>query len=222
MKSGKAQDIFGRIVPLLKEEVLRWRTPIVTAIAEKQRDPFRVLISTLLSLRTQDSTTAQASARLFQLAHTPRVMAALPPKKIRKAIYPVGFYRNKAKTIVEICRRLEKEFEGKVPSSLETLLTFKGVGRKTANLVLTQGFGLLGLCVDTHVHRINNRLGVVKTRTPDETECALRKILPKRYWIIYNDLMVALGQNICRPISPKCSTCRISPYCRKLNVTQSR
>jgi len=220
-KSADAAALFHRIVPLLKVEYRKWRVPIVTAIAER-RDPFQVLISTILSLRTKDETTATATHRLFRLARTPETMAKLPAKRIVRAIYPVGFYHTKARTIIDICRRLVKEFGSKVPSSLDTLLTFKGVGRKTANLVLTRGFGLPGICVDTHVHRISNRLGVVKTRDPEETEFALRKVLPKEYWIIYNDLLVAFGQNLCRPISPKCSECPIERYCPKIGVNKSR
>jgi endonuclease III len=220
-KSADAAALFHRVIPLLKMEYRKWRVPIVTAIAER-RDPFQVLISTLLSLRTQDETTATATHRLFRLARSPKTMAKLPAKRIIRAIYPVGFYRTKARVIIDICNRLVSEFGGRVPSSLDTLLTFKGVGRKTANLVLTRGFGLPGICVDTHVHRISNRLGAVKTRNPEETEFALRKVLPERYWIIYNDLLVAFGQNLCRPISPKCSECRISRFCPKIGVLQSR
>jgi endonuclease-3 len=220
-KSTDAPAVFHRILPLLKAEYRKWRVPIVTAIAER-RDPFQVLISTLLSLRTKDETTSKAARRLFRLARTPETMAKLPAAKIIEAIYPVGFYRTKARTIIDVCKRLLNEFGGKVPSSLDTLLTFKGVGRKTANLILTRGFGLPGICVDTHVHRISNRLGVVKTRNPEETEFALREVLPKQYWIIYNDLLVAFGQNLCRPISPKCSVCIIERYCRKIGVLQSR
>ncbi len=222
MPKKSYNGLFDRIIPILKSEYRKWHTPFVTALSEKKRDPFKVLISTIISLRTKDETTALASEKLFKLASTPDKMASLSPDTIIKAIYPAGFYRTKAKTIIEICKRLNREFNGIVPSSLDTLLTFNGVGRKTANLILTHGFGLPGICVDTHVHRISNRLGVVKTQNPEETEYALRKILPVKYWIVYNDLLVAFGQNICRPISPFCSKCKINEYCNKVNVTNSR
>ena len=215
-------DLFDALVRQLKKAYARWHPPIVTAIALKRRDPFKVLISTLLSLRTKDEVTALASQRLFTLAVTPIAMQRLPLSRIQKAIYPAGFYKTKARNIRDICRVLLDKYGGKVPSDMDTLLAFKGVGRKTANLVLTLGFGLPGICVDTHVHRISNRLGVVRTQTPDETEMRLREILPKRHWIIYNDLLVTYGQHLCRPISPRCSECAVSRLCRKAGVTLHR
>jgi endonuclease-3 len=215
-------DYFDTLVRQLKKAYARWHPPIVTAIAQKRRDPFRVLISTLLSLRTKDEVTAEASKRLFKLAATPAGIERLPLSAIRKAIYPAGFYKTKARNIRNICRVLLDQYGGKVPADMDALLALKGVGRKTANLVLTLGFGLPGICVDTHVHRISNRLGVVRTKMPDETEMRLREILPRRHWIIYNDLLVAYGQHLCRPISPRCSECAVSRLCRKTGVNLHR
>ena len=186
------------------------------------RDPFKVLISCLLSLRTKDKTTSEASARLFALAGDPASMLKLSQEQIERAIYPVGFYRIKTKQIHKICRRLLDDYDGQVPNSIEALLTLPGVGRKTANLVVTVGYGRPGICVDIHVHRISNRWGYVKTRNPKETEEALRKKLPARYWIIYNDLLVPYGQNICQPVSPFCSRCKLVKYCDRVGVTRSR
>ncbi|HEY4485608.1 MAG TPA: endonuclease III [Nitrospiria bacterium] len=210
------------VIRILKQEIKQWRIPVVGIVAERTRDPYRILISCLLSLRTQDSTTARASERLFRLAATPAAMIRLTPKRIERAIYPVGFYRTKAKTILHISRDLIQRYESRVPDDLDELLTLHGVGRKTANLVVTLGFGKPGICVDTHVHRISNRLGYVRTRTPDETETALRRKLPPRYWIILNDLLVTYGQNLCKPLSPLCSRCAISRYCDRVGVERSR
>ena len=191
-------------------------------VAEETRDPFRVLIACILSLRTQDTTTGPAAKRLFALADTPETMRRLTPARIARAIYPVGFYRTKARVIRDICRDLLARFAGRVPDDIDALLSLKGVGRKTANLVVTMGYGKPGICVDTHVHRISNRLGYVKTRTPEETEMALRDRLPRRYWIGYNDLLVGFGQNICTPLSPRCSACPVFGLCRRVGVTSSR
>ncbi|HWU36135.1 MAG TPA: endonuclease III, partial [Candidatus Acidoferrum sp.] len=165
---------------------------------------------------------AEASARLFRLARTPRTMGDLPAAKIAQAIYPAGFYRTKAKTIKSLCHTLTEKHGHKVPDDMETLLTLKGVGRKTANLVLTIGFGKPGICVDTHVHRISNRLGIVKTKTPEQTETALRQVLPQRYWILYNDLLVTFGQNVCKPISPLCTSCPVNALCPQIGVGKHR
>jgi endonuclease-3 len=199
-----------------------WSPTALAVVAAESRDPFRVLIACLLSLRTQDTTTGPAADRLFALADTPRTMLRLTPRQIERAIYPVGFYRTKARAIRAICRDLLARFDGRVPDEIDDLLTFPGVGRKTANLVVTMGYGKLGICVDTHVHRISNRLGYVRTRTPEETEQALRRRLPRRYWIGYNDLLVSFGQNICTPISPRCSRCPVRGLCRRVGVTSSR
>ncbi len=212
-----------KAIKILRREVKKWKTPIVTKYSKtKKRPAFHVLISCLLSLRTKDKETASASRRLFEVADTPAMLAALPEKKIEKLIYPVGFYRNKAKTIKDVCSTLEKSYAGVTPDSIDELLKFKGVGRKTANLVVTLGFGKPGICVDTHVHRICNIWGYVKTKSPDETEFELRKILPKRYWIEFNDLLVTFGQNHCKPVSPFCSTCAIESICPRTGVKKSR
>lgn len=217
------------VIRILRRETRKFRVPIVSQIAESEsaQKPFLVLISCLLSLRTKDlrtkdETTASASGRLFDLAASPQEILGLSVRQIEKAIYPVGFYRVKARRIKEICRTLIDTFSSRVPDSLDELLTLKGVGRKTANLVLTEGFGKLGICVDVHVHRITNRLGLCKTKTPKETEFFLRNKLPKRYWIEYNTLLVTWGQNICKPISPLCAQCAIKRYCRRIGVTTSR
>lgn len=206
----------------LKREVKRFKTPIVTQMAERKDTPYKILISTLLSLRTQDRHTAEASARLFELAETPEAMIKVSAKAIEKAIYPVGFYRTKARTILEISATLLQRHGGRPPDTVEALTSLKGVGRKTANLVVTHGYGKPGICVDTHVHRIANRWGYVKTRTPDETEMALRDVLPKRHWIVINDLLVTYGQNLCKPVSPLCSKCRLKPHCARRGVGRSR
>jgi endonuclease-3 len=218
MKEG---DIH-KVIRTLKKVVAEWDVPAVTHVAESSRDPFRVLISTVLSLRTKDETTAAASNRLFRLADTPEDMLALSEKEITEAIYPVGFYRTKAKNILEICTDIVNEYDSVVPDDLEELLTLKGVGRKTANLVITLGYNKHGICVDTHVHRISNRLGYVSTKTPEDTETALREKLPKKYWIDYNSLLVAFGQKICRPVSPICSACPVRDYCERIGVVKSR
>jgi len=212
----------NQIVKILKKELDLGEMPIVTHLAETQHDPFVILISTLLSLRTKDEVTAVATDRLFALASTPEAMLKVSQAKIAKAIYPVGFYRVKAKNIHHTCRELIDRFDSKVPDNLEDLLSIKGVGRKTANLVVTLAYGKDGICVDTHVHRISNRLGYVVTKTPDETEMALRAKLPRRHWIIYNTLLVAFGRKTCKPVSPLCSTCPIKQYCARIGVTVSR
>ncbi len=181
-----------------------------------------MLVACILSLRTQDRTTGPAAARLFAVADTPAAMLALPARQIQRLIYPVGFYRTKARVIRELCRDLLERFDGRVPDDIDALLTLDGVGRKTANLVVTMGFGKPGICVDTHVHRISNRLGYIRTRDPEATEMALRARLPRRFWIGYNDLLVAFGQNVCTPISPWCSRCPIKALCRRVGVTSSR
>jgi endonuclease-3 len=216
------QKEIHRVIRVLRRVVPKWETPIVGVVAESSRDPFQILISCILSLRTQDTTTAQASRRLFALADTPEAMVRLSTNKIEKAIFPVGFYRTKARNIREICGTLIENYSGKVPEEIDELLMLKGVGRKTANLVVTLGYRKPGICVDTHVHRISNRWGYVRTKNPKETEFALRRKLPKQYWIEYNDLLVTFGQHLCRPISPMCSQCPVKRYCDKVGVTISR
>lgn len=209
-------------IKLLKAQNKLFNIPAVTQISNISRSPFMVLISCILSLRTKDNTTMQASERLFNLARTPEAMKALSIKTIEKVIYPVGFYRNKAKAIKNICKDLVEKYYLKVPDTIDELLKLHGVGRKTANLVVTIGYGKPGICVDTHVHRVTNRWGYVKTKTPEETEFALRKKLPEKYWIIINDLLVTFGQNICKPISPLCSQCKLYKYCERVGVVKSR
>jgi endonuclease-3 len=216
-----AQDI-NRIVRELVRTRGRWNPTAVQVVAEQSRDPFQILISCLISLRTKDDVTAAASARLFRLGRTPKSILAHPTPRIARAIYPAGFYRTKARTIREICLALLHHHDGNVPNTMEALLALKGVGRKTANLVLTIGFGKPGICVDTHVHRISNRLGIVETRTPEQTEYALLAVLPRRHWIPYNDLLVSFGQNVCKPLSPLCSICPADPLCPKIGVGRRR
>ena len=214
-------DKINDIVTILKRENKKYIVPIVT-IVSMTKSPFMVLISCLLSLRTKDKVTAEASNRLFKLANNPEKILGLSIKNIEKAIYPVGFYKTKAKRIKEICKALLDDYGGVVPDEIDELLKLNGVGRKTANLTVTLGYGKLGICVDTHVHRISNRLGLVKTKTPEQTEFALRKKLPQKHWLIYNDLLVTYGQNLCVPISPWCSKCRIFKYCKRVGVKKSR
>jgi len=212
----------NNIIKILKKELAVGTMPIVSHLAEDQRDPFVILISTLLSLRTKDEVTEVATYRLFELASSPEEMLKVPLDKIAKTIYPVGFYRVKASNIHHTCRELIERFGSKVPDNIDDLLTIKGVGRKTANLVVSLAYGKDAICVDTHVHRISNRLGYVKTKSPDETEFALRKKLPRRHWIIYNTVMVAFGRKTCKPVSPLCSQCPVNRYCDRINVTLSR
>ncbi len=217
------QDQITAALRIVKREVRQWEEPVLGVVArESNRDPFRILISCLLSLRTKDKTTREASARLFALAHQPAMMLTRSLQQIERAIYPVGFYRTKAKSIHAICRRLLDVYGGTVPDSIEELVTLSGVGRKTANLVVTVGFGKPGICVDIHVHRISNRWGYVNTKTPEETEEALRRKLPKQHWITFNDLLVPYGQNLCQPVSPFCSKCKLIEYCDRVGITRSR
>ncbi len=210
------------VIKILKEEYKRFKPPYVTEVAlEKRKDPFKVLISCIISLRTKDATTREASTRLFNLAGTPEATASLDYKTIEEAIYPAGFFRTKARTIKNISDELVKN-GSKVPDTIGELLKLKGVGRKTANLVVTMGFGKPGICVDTHVHRITNRWGFIKSKTPEETELKLRYKLDRRYWIMINDLLVAYGQNICTPVSPFCGRCRIYKPCKRVGVNRRR
>jgi endonuclease III len=217
------QEQIHAAIRIIKREISLWQEPVVGVVAkESDRDPFLILISTLLSLRTKDRTTREAGDRLFAMARTPATMLKLPLKKLERAIYPVGFYRTKAKAIHHTCRRLIDDYAGKVPDSIDELVKLPGVGRKTANLVVTIGYGKPGICVDIHVHRISNRWGYIKTKTPEESEQALRQKLPKQYWITYNDLLVPYGQNLCLPVSPLCSTCKLTELCDRVGVTRSR
>ena len=211
-----------RAIKILKEDVKKWEIPAVGVVAERTRDPFKILISCILSLRTKDETTAAASDRLFSMAENPADILKLSVKSIERVIFPVGFYRRKARNIKEICRTLIKDYDSRVPDEIEDLLKLKGVGRKTANLVVTLGYHKDGICVDTHVHRISNRWGYIHTRTPEKSEEALREKLPRRYWKVYNDLIVTFGQNLCKPVSPLCSQCNITIYCDRRGVGKSR
>lgn len=206
----------------MKKSYRKWDAPVITMIASKTRSPFEILTSTILSLRTKDQVTGEASARLFEVARTPSEILALSEERIERLIYPVGFYHTKAKRLRELSRILIERFDSKVPDVMEDLLTLPGVGRKTANLVLVEGFGKDAICVDTHVHRISNRLGYVSTTTPDKTEFALRKKLPVKYWRGYNEMLVAFGQTICKPISPFCGKCPVSDMCPRIGVTRWR
>ncbi len=211
-----------KVWPLLKRQVKSLDVPWLEEMAKIERDPFKVLVSCILSLRTQDRTTGMASGRLFGLASTPEEIAKLSTHEIEKAIYPVGFYRVKAKRIRALSREIVSNYHSRVPDEIKELLKLKGVGRKTANLVVTLGYDKPGICVDTHVHRITNRWGFVKTKAPEETEFELRKKLPPQYWKEINGLLVAFGQGICKPISPLCSKCNLEWYCAKVGVTRHR
>ena len=185
-------------------------------LMEEFKDPYLVLIACILSLRTNDLTTYPATLRMLEIGREPKDFAYCDVEKLEKAIYPVGFYKNKARQIVELSKIIVEKLDNKVPDTIEELIKFNGVGRKTANLVLAKGFGIPAICVDVHVHRICNRLGYVHTKTPEETEFALREKLPQKYWLDINTLLVTHGQNICKPIKPKCEECPINNYCEKL------
>ncbi len=206
----------SEVLDIVRKTVSKFERPAVSVVADG--DPFKVLIATILSARTKDEVTIKASRKLFSAADNPYDMIKLGEKKISELIYPVGFYRNKAKNIIQICKELVKKYGGKVPDTMEELLKLKGVGRKTANLVLILGYDKMGICVDTHVHRITNRWGYVKTRTPEETEMELRKKLPKKHWKEINELLVSFGQHICKPVKPQCNTCPIQKLCPKIGL----
>ena len=214
-------DKIPNTIRLIKQQSGKFILPSVTLIS-KRRDPYQVLVSCILSLRTKDKTTIEASTRLFKVAHNPSAMVKLNARRIEKLIYPVGFYRTKSKVILNISRNILSDFSGKVPDNFDNLLSFKGVGRKTANLVLGLGYNIPAICVDTHVHRITNRLGWVKTKSPEETEEALKKIIPKKEWINLNTTLVVFGQNICVPVSPFCSRCNVFKLCKRVAVKRAR
>lgn len=217
-----SNESIGRVIRIVREALRDCPSPSVTLVGKKWRSPYLVLVSCLLSLRTKDETTLPACERLFVLADNPVAMVSVAVEDIERAIYPVGFYRTKARRLRELSAVLLDRFGGEVPDTMTELLSLKGVGSKTANLVLVEGFGKYGICVDTHVHRISNRLGYVQTRTPRETEAALRLRLPRKFWKDYNSLLVLWGQNICRPVSPKCSLCPVSGDCLRVGVERSR
>ncbi|RJR19418.1 MAG: endonuclease III [Nitrospiraceae bacterium] len=217
--------VIHNVIPILRKQVQSLDVPWLENMVRQDRinrDPFRVLISCILSLRTQDKTTGEASERLFKLAPDIQSLSRLTIAKIERAIYPVGFYKVKAGRLRELCRVIMTDYDSRVPDELDELLKLKGVGRKTANLVITLGYGKPGICVDTHVHRITNRWGYVETKTPEQTEFALRAKLPAEYWLEINGLLVAFGQGICRPISPICSRCNISRFCSREGVARHR
>ena len=211
-----------KIVKILEKEVKEYNAPIVDLIKVKTNDPFRILIATILSARTNDKTTSVVCVKLFKKVRKFEDLENLSVKQIEKIIYPVGFYRNKAKQLKELPKIIKKEFGGEIPSKIEDLIKLPGVGRKTANLVRLSAFEKDAICVDTHVHRIMNRFGYVKTINPLETEMALRKKLPLKYWKRINYLLVSYGQNTCAPISPFCSKCKIIEFCNRNNVIKSR
>ncbi len=214
---------FDEMMTVLAEFFPEEAAPIITRISRGEKsDPFIVLVGTLLSLRTKDETTEKVMEGLMPRVRTPRDLLAIPVGRLEKLIYPVGFYRNKTRTLKDVAAAIIGTFGGKVPDNIEELLTIKGVGRKTANLVVTEGYGKPGICVDTHVHRISNRLGIVRTKNPHGTEFELRRVLPEKYWIIYNSLLVTFGKRVCTPLSPKCSRCPIEGICAKQSVTKSR
>lgn len=221
--SGKQRAVppVGTVMRRLGRAIERLENPAVEKIAEEQKgDPFRVLVATMLSAQTQDPVTFAASTRLFARAPTPAAMLRLDVKEIERLIYPVSFYRNKARHVLDACRQLLDRFGGRVPATMEELLALPGVGRKTANLVLIVAHGSgANICVDTHVHRIANRLGWVRTRTPEQTEQALYAVAPRRWWASINLYLVTWGQNVCRPIRPRCRECVVEGLCGKVGVT---
>ena len=219
----KSEKEIIKVIELVRKEAEKFESPIITEVADLSKDPFKVLISCLLSLRTKDQVTAKASKRLFDLADNPYGMVKLDTKKIAEAIYPVGFYKTKARRIKEICKRLIEEYKGRVPDTAEELMKFKGVGLKTAAITMVYGHKKINyIPVDVHVHVIANRLGWVKTKNPDDTMYELMKIIPKRYWYDLNDTFVKFGQNICVTISPFCSKCPVVDYCPRIGVVRSR
>lgn len=219
-KSRPDPKSVDRVMRAIGRSIKGMELPAVEKISESQAEnPFQILIATLLSARTQDATTHAASTRLFKRARTPRTLARVPVREIEQLIYPVGFYRNKARHVKACCEKLVADFGGQVPSTMEDLVTLPGVGRKTANLVLIVGFkSLRNICVDVHVHRISNRLGWVRTTHPEETEQALYRAIPARWWPVINLYLVTWGQNVCRPVRPRCGDCPIARDCEKIGL----
>jgi len=212
----------GEIISIIKKEVKNYDVPVVTLMSLQKRDPFKVLFATIISLRTKDEVTYEASKRLFKKANCTKEILKLSETELRKIIYPAGFYKTKAKNMLRIANIIEEKYDGRIPDEMIELLELPGVGRKTANLVLIEGYGKEGICVDTHVHRITNRWGYVKTKSAEETEFSLRKKLPKEYWKDINWILVAYGQHLCKPVSPFCSKCKLLDYCAKKGVVKSR
>lgn len=209
----KSKQNIDEIIKRIKEANLP-QTEFVKLMEEFQ-DPFKVLICCILSLRTNDKTTYPCSLRMLELGQTPKDFLTVDVDTLARAIYPVVFYQNKAQQILDIAKELVERHNSKVPNSIDELVKFKGVGRKTANLVMAKGFGLPAICVDVHVHRISNRLGWANTKTPDETEMILRKLLPQKYWLDINTILVTFGQNICKPQRPNCANCPICEFCKE-------
>ena len=203
---------------ILKREFEKGRAPIIELIQAQTKDPFKVLVATILSSRTKDETTAAATRRLFAEVETLEDLQRISQGKLEKLIFPVGFYRVKSKQLKALPKALEKHFDGIIPSTVEALCELPGVGRKTANLVVSVAFDLPAICVDVHVHRISNRMGLLRTKTPLDTEMTLRKILPKRYWQSWNRFLVSFGQTICKPIGPQCNECPLHPHCDRVGV----
>ncbi len=218
----KTINDYQHVLEILEKSYKNSKSPSVTLIAETTLNPFNILLSTIISLRTKDEVTLQASKKLFNKISNFNDLINLSSKEIEKIIYPAGFYKTKAKNMKIIAEIIQKKYKGKVPDTIEELLELPGVGRKTANLVISLGFNKPGLCVDTHVHRITNRFGWVSTKTPNDTEFALREILPQKFWREINDYLVSYGQTICKPISPFCSKCKLNDICPKINVLKSR
>jgi len=218
---ARSESRIEEIVRILKD-YLKDDVPVVTRLSREKKDPFLVLVGTLLSLRTKDETTEKAMEKLMARAKTPEEILRLDEEELQGLIYPVGFYRNKAGTLREVSKLIVEKYNGVVPDTVDELLKIKGVGRKTANLVVNEGYAKPAICVDTHVHRISNRLGLVDTKNAFQTETALETILPRKHWIIYNTLLVAFGQRICKPISPFCSRCPLSHLCPRKGVTNHR
>jgi endonuclease III len=206
------------VIPILKEHFHTVKTPVVDFIQAKTNDPFKVLVATILSARTKDDTTTKVVTKLFEHINTYKDIDRFSEAEINKLIYPVGFHNAKANHLKALPAILEAKFKGKVPSEIDDLLLLPGVGRKTANLVRAIAFNLPAICVDVHVHRISNRWGYVQTKTPFDTEMALRKTLPEKYWIMYNSYVVAFGQNLCYPRKPKCDACPVYKYCARVGV----
>ncbi len=219
MKDSFPIDTFMSVLSKAYKEMEK---PVITRVAGKGLSPYCILVSTLISLRTRDNVTAEASRRLFALAKTPEEMIMTGAEKIAALIYPASFYPTKSERLIAISRILIENYNSKVPETLDELLTLPGVGRKTANLVLVEGFQKNAVCVDSHVHRVSNRIGYVKTITPEKTEMTLREILPEKYWIDYTEMLVSFGQTVCRPVSPFCSECYVFSMCQRCGVTKSR
>jgi endonuclease III len=214
---------FDKMMTILTDLFPEEAAPVITRLSrDTKKDPFIILVATLLSLRTKDETTEKVMGALMPRIKSPQDLIDIPLAELEKLIYPIGFYRNKAKGLKEAAAELINSYEGAVPDTIGELLKIRGVGRKTANLVVTEGYGKPGICVDTHVHRISNRLGVVSTKNPHQTEDDLRKKLPRQYWITYNALLVTFGKRICTPLSPKCSECPLESLCEKRGVVRSR